>query len=74
MPLGCDCFPGCWGRHSEGWPRLTFDTDAEQEIARRLVIKHNLVPYGSYITVGKELRLEEEKYVDLIRSMLSEPA
>ncbi len=19
MPLSCDCFPGCWAKHSENW-------------------------------------------------------
>ena len=24
MPLGCDCYPGCWGDHSVLWPKHAF--------------------------------------------------
>lgn len=70
MPLTYDDVPGSWGRMSQDWPRIVFDTQAEHDEARRLVIRDHLVPYGSYVTCGLELRLETEEYVQIVRDAL----
>lgn len=72
MPLAYDDIPGSWGRQSEGWPAIEFATDTEQTIARSLVITNNLVPYGSYVTVGKTLRVETEAYKQIVLDALKE--
>jgi len=49
MPLNCDCYPGCWGKHSKNWPFIEFETEEE---GRRLYVacsKERIVPYGGYV-------------------------
>lgn len=71
MPLNCDCFPGCWGRHSEGWPSISFQTEAEQKVARNWIIdKSNGIPYGSYVVVGNSIRFEKEAYKRMVEMAL----
>lgn len=66
-PLGCDCYGGCWGDHSESWPRLLFTTKADADEAARLCHqepgrghvprpKDDRPPYGSNVLSGRELR------------------
>lgn len=66
MPLLYDDIPGSWGTYSESWPSL-HDPDGK---VRRLVIKNGLVPYGSYVTVGDELRLETYAYINVVNAAL----
>lgn len=34
--LGCDCYGGCWGEHSESWPKLNFGDKSDALTAYRL--------------------------------------
>lgn len=54
--LGCDCYGGCWGDHSRGWPGLAFDTRSNAEEAWRLchqeldgMPRANSVGRGQYV-------------------------
>ena len=67
MPLVYDDVPGSWGKQSEGWPAI-HDPDGT---TRGLVIQNKLVPYGSYVTVDDELRLETSEYVAKVRAALA---
>lgn len=67
MPCVYDDVPGSWGQQSKGWPQIH---DPEDK-ARMLVIKTDLVPYGSYVTVGGYLRLETQEYVEKVKKALS---
>ena len=72
MPLGCDCFPGCWGKHSEFWPTLHFETRAEHDEARKFVIRNSAYfPYGSYVSVGVDLRLETQEQADIVEEYIT---
>lgn len=55
MPLSCDCYAGCWGAHSENWPKLG-KTDAEAASLYRLA--HVVLPYGTYVFMETHLRVE----------------
>lgn len=66
MPCVYDDVPGSWATQSEGWPSI----DDPGEVARMLVIKNKLVPYGSYVTVDGRLRLETPEYVERVRAAL----
>lgn len=70
MPCVYDDIPGSWGDQSKGWPSIV-DPDG---IARRMVIEQKLVPYGSYVTVGAQLRLETHEYVDKVRKAMQPEA
>lgn len=70
MPCVYDDVPGSWGSQSAAWPCIN-DPDGE---ARRLVITGKLVPYGSYVTVGAQLRLETPEYVRIVREAMTRPA
>lgn len=50
--------PGSWGTASNGWPEFH---DPNEEIRMR-VIRENLIPYGSYVTVGDKLRVHATYY------------
>lgn len=68
MPLSCDCFPGCWGKHSEGWPQIEFATEEQATKARRWIIANpKAIPYGSYVSMSDTvIRLEERAYVTAV--------
>jgi hypothetical protein len=66
MPLAYDDIPGSWGVYSANWPSI-HDPNGE---ARALGIKTGIVPYGAYVTVGDQLRLETPEYVAKVRSAL----
>lgn len=55
MPLRCDCFPGCWGEHSENWTRIWNDPDVSYSEARRKL------QYGSYVQMTDHIRVEDPK-------------
>lgn len=58
MPLTYDDIPGSWGRYSEGWPCIKFSSDKAHNEARLHMIENKVVPYGSYVSVDNELRVE----------------
>lgn len=78
MPLDCDCYGGCWGDHSEIWPRLKWPAGIvikcrEGESVRQRLMRavREVVPYGSYVNGGRTgqddmIRLEKEEYVDAV--------
>lgn len=61
--LGCDCYGGCWGDHSRGWPGLMFGNEADGKLAWRLCHqelevgvsrpKKEQVGHGNYV-LGKD--------------------
>lgn len=73
MPLSCDCYGGCWGEHSKGWPEVEvpvglihdyktkhpYETYFAQGAAYE-VISHAEIPYGSYVQMTGFVRLETE--------------
>jgi hypothetical protein len=66
MPLAYDDIPGSWGVYSKNWPYIH---DPKGEV-RRLVVTGNIIPYGSYVTVGDHLRLETQEYVDIVQAAI----
>lgn len=62
MPLNCDCYPGCWGDHSEGWSEIA---DPQDKFRIRAV---KSLPYGTYVTVKGKLRVETQELLERIRS------
>ncbi len=58
MPLTYDDTPGCWGEASKGWPTLFCVSEADADRAFIACSKGKVVPYGSYVRVGNELRVE----------------
>lgn len=69
MPLKYDDVPGSWRRQSDGWPAI-YDPDGK---ARALAIEHGLVPYGSYVSVGQYLRVENLEYFNRVVDALNPP-
>lgn len=67
MPCVYDDVPGSWRQQSDGWPSIA---DPDEKV-RHLVIKKDLVPYGSYVTVDGCLRLETQDYVKLVSKALN---
>lgn len=53
MPLACDCYGGCWGDHSEGWPEVPFTDAAWKRAVEQL-------PYGSYVRVRDDSEPKSE--------------
>ena len=72
MPLQYDNEPGSWGRLSQDWPKLVLPDDDEAERAFIACSKGRLVPYGSYVLAGLELRCEREQYVYALAKYLVE--
>lgn len=64
MPLIYDDIPGSWGTYSRGWPALRCANEAEANRAFVACSKENAVPYGSYVLVGNDLRVETEELLD----------
>ena len=66
MPLNCDCYAGCWGDHSEGWPEIQ-DTDDKYRAAAI-----GLLPYGTYVTMpGNVLRVQGADLVAKLEAEMS---
>ena len=67
MTLSCDCYAGCWGDHSEGWPEI-HDPDG---VYRRAAI--GLLDYGTYVTMpGNVLRIQDSDLVDRLADNVAE--
>ena len=46
MPLGCDCYGGCWGDHSKNWPDINWTHERLEYLNSRRDL------YGSYVVVN----------------------
>lgn len=61
-PLGCDCYGGCWGVHSETWPALGFPDAKSASQAFRLIwsedsgLSRSGPKHGSYVLMDSSLR------------------
>ena len=64
-------YGGSWGDASHNWPKISFRSKADAEKAYVLAWKKAKVPYGSYVLVDKQLRLETKDYVRKVRAMLA---
>lgn len=62
MPLSQDDpnldYDGSWDDASKDWPSISFSTETKAMRAYVAAWRDVKVPYGSYVIVGKELRLE----------------
>ncbi len=62
MPLSQDDpgldYGGSWGDASANWPSITFATEEEARAAYVKAWRDVKIPYGCYVLVDKELRLE----------------
>lgn len=69
MPLSQDDpsldYDGSWGVASMGWPSIKFEDEQDAHAAYVAAHRYLKIPYGSYVLVDKELRLEtpELKYI-----------
>jgi hypothetical protein len=74
MPLSQDDrsldYDGSWGDASEGWPSISFLTSEEAMRAYVVAWRDVNVPYGSYVLVDKELRLETSEMKNLVEMRL----
>lgn len=71
MPLTYDEIDGSWGHLSEGWPYLRFDTEGQARRAFIACSKGRAVPYGSYVLVDLDLRVETQAQLENLRSYLA---
>jgi NTP pyrophosphatase (non-canonical NTP hydrolase) len=63
VPLSCDCYPGCWGNHSTGWPSVFIEDSKKLDAAYWACWKQLNIPHGSYVRMSTwELRLQTEEY------------
>lgn len=64
MPLSPDDpnldYDGSWREASEAWPKIIFPSESAAKIGYKLA--QSRIPYGSYVLIDKELRLETEDY------------
>lgn len=65
-------YDGSWGIASKNWPCLVFPSEQEAEEAYVIAHKFCKIPYGSYILVRTQLRLETEEYLFKVRVELKE--
>lgn len=71
--LTCDCYGGCWGDHSKGWPSIA--ADSENKVAQLIRM---LIPHGGYVFiegprgVGGHFRIEPH-YFSLMKAGLILP-
>jgi hypothetical protein len=54
-------YGGSWGDAPEGWPTISFPTEEQANAAYVAAWRDVKVPYGSYVLVGNDLRLETEE-------------
>lgn len=59
-------YDGSWGVASKDWPKICFSTEKEAERVFYFVTREKLVPYGSYVLSGVELRLETPELKKLV--------
>lgn len=58
MPLQYDDIPGSWGHYSAHWPAFHARDEAHATRAYVACTKEYVVPYGSFVKVGLDLRVE----------------
>ena len=77
MPLGCDCYGGCWGDHSKDWPSIALSEKSLAEarkinsrypesVAGGAIAKRANLPYGSYVIMSGSLRVETPELMSLV--------
>ena len=59
-----------WGVASVNWPKIVFETDKDVERAFVSCSKEHIVPYGSYVKMNRELRVETYSMKDKLRDHL----
>lgn len=64
-------YDGSWADASNGWPSITFATLEEAKRAYVAAWRDVKVPYGSYVLVGLQLRLETLELKARVESHLS---
>ncbi len=64
-------YDGSWGDASIGWPAIKFESQEAAEAAYVLTHRVVKVPYGSYVLVDKELRLETEEWKKRVEEHLA---
>jgi hypothetical protein len=63
-------YDGSWDDASKNWPSILFLTEEEARQAYVVSWRDVKVPYGSYVLVGKVLRLETENLKGLVEIRL----
>lgn|SRR5579863_3979230 len=64
-------YDGSWGDASKGWPAISFPTEGQAKVAYVVAWRDAKVPYGSYVLVGKELRIETLELKKLVELQLA---
>jgi hypothetical protein len=72
MALAYDDIPGSWGIYSKDWPYLRFSSKDEVDRAFIACTKEHVVPYGSYVLVGNDIRCETEELKIALETWLNE--
>ena len=70
--LTYDDVPGSWGVYSKGWPSLVCISEEDAERASIACTKGKVVPYGSYVKVGNQLRVETPQLLEELITYLRE--
>lgn len=74
MPLAYDDVDGSWAVGSVNWPKLNFVSEEVASHAYHLAHQVVKVPYGSYVLVGRQLRLEDSNHIlPVLKSMKEHP-
>ena len=63
-------YGGSWAVASRDWPEITFSTEEEAERAYVAAWRDVKIPYGSYVIVGRVLRLETEEMKGRVQAHL----
>lgn len=70
MPLQYDDVPGSWDTFSKHWPYIKCSTEEQALRAYVACSLEGIVPYGSYVQVGLELRIETTELCNKLRKHL----
>lgn len=79
--LGCDCYGGCWGDHSEDWPALVFVSERDAKEAYRLghqnedgtPLVEEKAEHGTRVLMGSELRFNTMAFLEAYAARLKLP-
>lgn len=66
-------YDGSWGDASKGWPTISFSTEEEARHAHQVAWRDAKVPHGSYVLIGKELRIETQELKERVQRHLETP-
>lgn len=69
MALAYDDIPGSWGLHSQNWPMIR-TTRENARMAHAFCVKCPDIPYGSYVLMDNEIRLETEAQKAIVQRYL----